>query len=168
MLRLESMGVEFNLAYAQQVRDNIVLGSCAKLTAEMGEGCERLPNNPLFEYVVNEIVSNCAEKDAHGIEIGIHTSYDPNHDLFRLIVEDNITYSQEQLELLLANLAGDEIKRTGKIPSRTGSGQLGVYSCRKILERWGGTLSYEPNINNGITAVAQWRGRYFNNPLPIR
>lgn len=130
-------------------------------------GCESLLDNGAFEYLLRELVDNCAEKDHLSADLDIYVDmrFNPLIDLYTLRVGDNVSYTQSELQVILNNLEKHHSQRIGKKGRESGGG-FGKISVQNILSRWGGELTYHATPQNSILAVATWQRRFFLNPLP--
>jgi hypothetical protein len=142
-------------SFEHLLKDRMAEGMKGELEVSLGEGCGMLLENGPFEWVVMELVNNCAEKDATDIHIKVAIELDAS-DQFTLRVEDNVFYSQEIAEDLLSNLLSSKPVRKDKSAVRQSEGGAGLAMCRRIFEKWGGGLTYELTPDNRIVAVATW------------
>lgn len=142
------------------------VAECSVLSVTVQPGCEDVADNYSFQFIAEELVANCAEKDTHDIQIGLQLTYDEPTGTYRLVVEDNVRYSPQELKRVLANLNRVHSKQEGKNGKRKAHGTLGKSMIENNLQRWGGGLTYEGSADGRIVAVAQWTREGYLNPLP--
>jgi len=136
------------------------------LTINIGEGCNNLLDDSVFQWMAIELVNNCAEKKTdEGVLITIGLTYNPDNDQFCLSVGDNVRYSSDQMPAILKNLQKKQSGKLGKSQTKISRGGLGKTGVSHILESWGGNLTYSAAKDNSVLAVATWQRALFLNPL---
>jgi hypothetical protein len=156
------MGVEQGEALKEQIQDKMSAGFRSGLTVVCGEGCGRLMERSSFEFIVLELVNNCAEKDATDIQVDVGVRYDAAKDEFELTVSDNVRYEPPKLAEILHSLGEAEVVRIDKSSQRDAGGGMGIATCRTFLSKWEGTLIYEATEEGTIKAVARWKKDAFD------
>ena len=103
-----------------------------------------------FCPVVTELVSNCLNKRATRVTVKIEWG--------RIVVEDDVIHTPEELEKILANIISGKPKTTKEPDPEAGYplGGVGIISSRRNLARYEGSLSYEVTEDGRIRAVASW------------
>ena len=103
-----------------------------------------------FCPVVTELVNNCLDKDAERVKVSVEWG--------RIIVEDDVIHTQDELEVILVNVTSERPRTTKEPDPELGYslGGVGIVSVRSDLARHGGLLSYETTEEGRIRAVATW------------
>jgi len=124
----------------------------------VGDGCEVLFENTLFEYCLLELISNCSEKDASDITINVHIG---RSDVgYTLTVEDNVSYEEQNIDTIIKRLNSKKPGRFGKrrqLPcdDKYIDGE-GIRASRRYFEQRGGNLIYRKSEDNRVISEAHW------------
>lgn len=103
-----------------------------------------------FCPVVTELAKNCLDKGATRVTVTVRWG--------RIVVEDNVTHTTDELKAILANITKPRPRTTKEPDPEFGHpiGGAGIFSVRKTLAGYDGELCYKVTEDNRIKAIATW------------
>lgn len=138
-------------------------GFSAEYYVSATPGCEVLAGKASFNWMLQEFINNCAEKETDGvIQIGVRVEYEEPTGMFRMSVEDNVAYERDYAEQLVTILNGAKLSHKGKRHRNEVSKEdaaekwMFVPHMRRVLQAWGGDLEFSVGEDNTIRAEAIW------------
>ena len=138
-------------------------GFAAEYFVSATPGCEVLEGSARFNWMLQEFINNCAEKETDGkIQIGVQVAYEAPTDMFTMSVEDNVAYERDYAEQLVAILNGAKLShqhkrhRTEVSKDDAAEKWMFVPHMRRVLQAWGGNLEFSVADDNTIKTEATW------------
>lgn len=126
-------------------------------------GCEILAGKAHFNWMLQEFINNCAEKETDGvIQVSVRVSYEETTDMFHMSVEDNVAYEHDYAEQLVDILNGSKFShqskrnRTEVSKSDAAEKWMFVPHMRRVVQAWGGDLVFSVADDNTIKTDVTW------------
>ena len=135
-----------------------------ELKIQVADDCLPMLEKFDLEWVVMELVGNCSEKGPETVTVDMVLKSVPSGKV-RMEVGDDVVYEPEQLEKILANITTGRAVRMNKGVLRAKENAdftgIGISSCKKIVEFWGGNMWHESTATGGIRVIAEWDREQF-------